>query len=363
MPHDIIMPALGMAQETGKIISWLKQPGDAIAAGDVIMEVETDKSVMEVEAQASGFLTRVTAKAGDDVPVGQVVAVIAETPDVSEDDAAPEPDTQSTGPSTSGQSGETSSAGERIAMPAPGTPRDEGPIAATPAAKPQDATAKAAVPPSPDGRILASPKARRLAREQGLDLARLVAHGAPQPYHVADLETLRGLPSRTETPDTRPVSTPLHVLARVPASGCDGFIDWMKQDGGIDVAPRLIWLRFATAAYREAANAGAAPLVVETSRRQVADGRFVDADRSRLSQPLEEDGETVPALLLRDFTGTPVISATASAREAPVLTIGRERDEYVIGLDYRDDQLGETAAFDFVDGFAARLADPLRHLV
>ena len=69
MPHDIIMPALGMAQETGKIISWLKQPGDAVTAGDVIMEVETDKSVMEVEAQASGFLTRVTAKAGDDVPV------------------------------------------------------------------------------------------------------------------------------------------------------------------------------------------------------------------------------------------------------------------------------------------------------
>jgi hypothetical protein len=361
MPHDIIMPALGMAQETGKIISWLKQPGDAVTAGDVIMEVETDKSVMEVEAQANGFLTRVTAKAGDDVPVGKVVAVIAETPDVSEDDPAPAADTQSTGLSASVQSGETPSAGERISTMAmaPGTPRDNGPIAATP----QDATAKAAVPPSPDGRILASPKARRLAREQGLDLARLVAHGTPQPYHVADLETLRGLPSRTEIPETRPVSMPLHVLARVPASGCDGFIDWMKQDGDIDIAPRLIWLRFATAAYREAAKTGDAPLLVETSRRQVADGRFVDADRSRLSQPLEDDGETAPALLLRDFTGTPIISASASTHEAPVMTIGRERDEYVIGLDYRADQLDETAAFDFVDGFAARLADPLRHLV
>ena len=122
MPHDIIMPALGMAQETGKIISWLKQPGDAGATGDVIMEVETDKSVMEVEAQASGFLTRVTAKAGDDVPVGQVVAVIAEAPDVSEDDTAPSADTQSTSPSTTVQSGETPPAGERVAMPAPGTP-------------------------------------------------------------------------------------------------------------------------------------------------------------------------------------------------------------------------------------------------
>jgi biotin carboxyl carrier protein len=79
MPHDVIMPALGMAQDTGLIVSWLKKPGDAVKTGDGLMEVETDKAVMEVEAVADGFLAAVSAEAGDHVPVGQVVAVIAET--------------------------------------------------------------------------------------------------------------------------------------------------------------------------------------------------------------------------------------------------------------------------------------------
>ena len=61
MPRDVIMPALGMAQTTGSIVRWLKQPGDAVKAGDVLMEVETDKAVMEVEAEADGVLTDVTA--------------------------------------------------------------------------------------------------------------------------------------------------------------------------------------------------------------------------------------------------------------------------------------------------------------
>jgi pyruvate dehydrogenase E2 component (dihydrolipoamide acetyltransferase)/2-oxoglutarate dehydrogenase E2 component (dihydrolipoamide succinyltransferase) len=53
MPHDVIMPALGMAQETGVILSWLKKPGDQVSLGDALMEVETDKAVMEVESSAA----------------------------------------------------------------------------------------------------------------------------------------------------------------------------------------------------------------------------------------------------------------------------------------------------------------------
>ncbi len=76
---DVIMPALGMAQDTGKLLKWLKAPGDAVDVGDQLFEVETDKSVMEVEAQDAGFLTQVSASDGDDVPVGQVIAVISAT--------------------------------------------------------------------------------------------------------------------------------------------------------------------------------------------------------------------------------------------------------------------------------------------
>ncbi len=72
------MPVLGMAQDTGKLISWLKKEGEAVVEGEPIMEVETDKAAVEIEATASGTLGGVLAREGDDVPVGQVIAWILE---------------------------------------------------------------------------------------------------------------------------------------------------------------------------------------------------------------------------------------------------------------------------------------------
>src|SRR6056297_2792541 len=91
MPHEVIMPALGMAQDTGKIVSWLKKPGDAVNAGDALFEVETDKATMEVEAPADGYLTDVQAGDGEDVPVGNVIALISDTAQDSGNVAAPAP--------------------------------------------------------------------------------------------------------------------------------------------------------------------------------------------------------------------------------------------------------------------------------
>src|SRR6056300_323007 len=89
MPHDVIMPALGMAQDTGLLVAWHKNPGDPVASGDVLFEVETDKSTMEVEAQADGYLSHVKHSAGQDVPVGQVIAQITDTPEQTADAPAP----------------------------------------------------------------------------------------------------------------------------------------------------------------------------------------------------------------------------------------------------------------------------------
>ena len=113
-----------------------------MASGEVLFEVETDKSVSEVEAQADGFLTNVTAAAGDDVPVGQRIAIISETAE----DSAPQP------------------APEAAPEPAPETePKPPAPVAAP---------APTRTPPqTSEGRVLASPKARRLAAEAGLDLS------------------------------------------------------------------------------------------------------------------------------------------------------------------------------------------------
>src|SRR5215208_8194243 len=68
------MPALEMAQETGKLVSWLKKEGEPVKKGDMLIEVETDKAVVEIEAQSDGILGGVTAKTGDVVPVGQTIA-------------------------------------------------------------------------------------------------------------------------------------------------------------------------------------------------------------------------------------------------------------------------------------------------
>src|SRR5262245_2891628 len=76
MPTNVIMPALEMAQETGKVVHWLKRPGEAVRKGEPIVEIETDKVTVEIEAPASGVLRDVTANEGDVVPVGRTIALI-----------------------------------------------------------------------------------------------------------------------------------------------------------------------------------------------------------------------------------------------------------------------------------------------
>src|SRR5689334_24805440 len=74
MATSVVMPALEMAQETGKLVSWKKKEGEQVKKGEILLEVETDKAVVELEAAADGVLAGVTAKVDDVVPVGQVIA-------------------------------------------------------------------------------------------------------------------------------------------------------------------------------------------------------------------------------------------------------------------------------------------------
>ena len=76
MAFSVVMPALEMAQETGKLIAWRKQEGDRVTKGEPLLEIETDKAVMEVEAPADGILAGVTGAIGTDIPVGQTIAWI-----------------------------------------------------------------------------------------------------------------------------------------------------------------------------------------------------------------------------------------------------------------------------------------------
>ncbi|HXV58286.1 MAG TPA: dihydrolipoamide acetyltransferase family protein [Gaiellaceae bacterium] len=145
------MPALGMAQETGRVLRWLKSEGDEVEKGEALMEVETDKVTVEVEAPAAGLLAAVRAQAGADVPVGEAVALI-----LAPGESAPEN----------------------------GAPPVETPARETARAAP--AAAAAAEPASaPARRRLASPKARRLAAERGVDLDALGTGSGPHGALVA----------------------------------------------------------------------------------------------------------------------------------------------------------------------------------
>src|SRR5216684_4883648 len=91
MAFSVVMPALEMAQETGKLVSWRKKEGDRVTKGEPLLEIETDKAVMEVEAPSDGILAGITGSIGADIPVGQTIAWIVapgEKPPVEEKSAS-----------------------------------------------------------------------------------------------------------------------------------------------------------------------------------------------------------------------------------------------------------------------------------
>ncbi|MBB3809285.1 pyruvate dehydrogenase complex dihydrolipoamide acetyltransferase [Pseudochelatococcus contaminans] len=164
MSVKILMPALSPTMEKGNLAKWLKQEGDTIKSGDIIAEIETDKATMEVEAVDEGVLAKIIVPEGTaDVPVNEVIAVIAEE---GEDVAAVA----------------AAGAGAAPATAAASAPAAEAPPAQTAAAEAAPApTAQSAAPAaaaaSHGERIFASPLARRLAKEAGIDIAAIKGTG------------------------------------------------------------------------------------------------------------------------------------------------------------------------------------------
>jgi pyruvate dehydrogenase E2 component (dihydrolipoamide acetyltransferase) len=182
MAVSIVMPALEMAQETGKIISWLKKEGDAIAKGDPIAEIETDKVVLEVEATADGVLAGVSAVAGDVVQVGKIIAWIVapgEKPPAEEATSAPAARTMT----------------EQSKQALPVTPASS---AAAPASRPANADVKV------------SPKARRMAQELGVDLSQIAGTGPGGVISGEDVQRAAGA-QRSTAP--KPAPTPAGPMA------------------------------------------------------------------------------------------------------------------------------------------------------
>ncbi|GIK37735.1 MAG: dihydrolipoamide acetyltransferase component of pyruvate dehydrogenase complex [Chloroflexota bacterium] len=188
MAKDVVMPALGMAQETGILLQWLKAPGDTVAKGEPLMEVETDKAAVEVEAPASGVLAQVTAQPGDEIPVGQVIARI-----LTAEEAATE--TPSPALPLKGGGGIASPVAARMAaehnLDLSQINPDGNRIQKADVLAYLEAKTNGGQPAAVGGRSLASPKARRLAAEQGLDLAAITGSGPEGAVLAADVEAAK----------------------------------------------------------------------------------------------------------------------------------------------------------------------------
>jgi len=154
MAISVVMPALEMAQETGKLISWLKKEGEPVAKGEPLLEIETDKAVMEIESPGDGVLAGVKVQAGTEVPVGRTIAWIVGPGEVPPADEVA---------STSGR--------KTTAAAAP-------PVSGTPATPPAQVSTHS---------VKISPKARRLAGERGVNLADVRGSGADGEILASDI--------------------------------------------------------------------------------------------------------------------------------------------------------------------------------
>jgi pyruvate dehydrogenase E2 component (dihydrolipoamide acetyltransferase) len=190
MAKDVIMPALGMAQETGLVMQWFNSEGDTVKKGEPLLEIETDKAVVEIEAPASGTLVNITALAGDEVPVGHTIALI-----VAEGEAIPPKPTQAASTPAPAKSGNGTPS---PVMASPIAARmaaehhiDLGQITPSAGDKIQKADVEAYLsqqqPAGNGSRVLASPKARRLASEQNVALEMISGSGPGGAVLAADV--------------------------------------------------------------------------------------------------------------------------------------------------------------------------------
>jgi hypothetical protein len=335
------MPALGMNQTTGKIITWLKSQGDFVRVGDPVMEIETDKAVVEVEAQANGVLTEVRHAAGSEVPVGHVVAVIGEG-------AAALAPTDNATLGEQAKAAETKSTATKHPLAVV-----EQPPAAVIEQLPEE---RLTAPPRTD-RLLISPKARKEAARRGIDLGQLVRLANGQPYHVADLDHLQ-----------KEIASPLHTAANANMMEFCAIIDmeptlsladWISKETGRPIALDAVWAAFAGGSL----GGGTRRIRFHTLH---GSQDYVVAPYQGLSQIVPAiDASDAVDLVIHDLSGSRLSRARTGADRAPSLTLaaGPSTGKMTLTLHADEAQLSQAAAMRFLDSLVRRVESPTRHIL
>jgi pyruvate dehydrogenase E2 component (dihydrolipoamide acetyltransferase) len=204
---DVVMPRLSDSMEEGTILKWLKSDGDEIARGDELVEIETDKATMTYEADTAGTLA-IVAQEGDTLPIGELIARIGAAGEAPASDGAGA-ETQAP------QQAEASGNGSPAETPAPPA---RAATAEHPAAAPAPEPASAAPAAEGNGgRPKASPVARRIAREQGVDLTTLQGTGPGGRIVKADVEAAASGAAPAAAPASAPAEVPAPVAPAEPA--------------------------------------------------------------------------------------------------------------------------------------------------
>ena len=289
MPINILMPALSPTMEKGNLAKWLKKEGDKVKSGDVIAEIETDKATMEVEAVDEGTIAKILVPEGtQDVPVNDIIAVMAGDGE----------DVKAAGAGAGAAPAPKAAEAPKPAAAAPAAPTP----APAPAAAPAPMAQAAAAPAKGNGhaRIFSSPLARRLAKDAGIDLARITGsgpHGRVVARDVEGAKSGKGLKAPTAAPGAAPSIAPAMSDQQILA---------LFEEDSYDIVPHDGMRR--TIAQRLTAATQSVPTFYLTIDCDI--GRLLDA-REQINAAAPKDKEKKPLykLSVNDF----VIKALAVA--------------------------------------------------
>ena len=214
MPTPIKMPALSPTMEEGTLAKWLVKPGDTVSAGDIMAEIETDKATMEFEAVDEGTIASIAVEAGTEgVKVGTVIAILAEEGEDVDEAAAAAP----SGDEEPAEEKPAKDESEDKSEPAKAAPRES----AKPARASVDTDTKAPAAPKNDSgeRIIASPLARRIAEQNGVDLSTITGSGPRGRIVKADVESAEGGSAKSAADTSAPKDNDeAKSSAKAPAS-------------------------------------------------------------------------------------------------------------------------------------------------
>jgi pyruvate dehydrogenase E2 component (dihydrolipoamide acetyltransferase) len=309
---EIVMPRLSDSMEEGTILKWLKQPGDEVAVGDELVEIETDKANMVYEADSAGTLTEIVAQEGDTLPIGEVIARVGDASEVKT--------ASGDGAGAGAASPEKTDRGDSGSAPPPPAPSAEpaqAPVAAPPVAPSAAPTSAASgpatsAPPAPaapaapggDGRVKASPIAKRIAKDRGLDLQGLSGSGPGGRIVKADVERALESGGAPAAAPAAPTAPPRPAVPAGPTAGAKEKPETAK--GQVQVV-ELTKLQ-QTVARRMAESKATAPhfyLQAEFDMTSAAEGR------KRLKESAKE-GEVVPT-----FNDMVIKACALALRENP----------------------------------------------